>query len=93
MPVTLFRVIWPFLRGYLTRKAAERVTAYLQTRREQRLKKSHEAQEPVTEEQVVSCSPSSGSFSTANAVWYTLSGVLLGGALGLIMTQIFRQED
>jgi len=85
MPVTFFRIIWPFLRGYFTRKAAERVANYLQTRREQRLKKSPDVMvEPVAD---------SGSFSMANAVWYTLSGVLLGGALGLIVTKIFRQED
>ncbi len=93
MPVTLFRIIWPFIRGYVTKKAAERTADFLQKRRERRFKPSDEVEEPAAQEPALACLSSSGNFSTADAVWYTLSGVVLGSAFGFILTQIFRQED
>lgn len=93
MPVTLFRIIWPFIRSYVTKKAAEHTADFLQKRRERRLKPANGVEEPAAQEPALTCPPSSGNFSTADAVWYTLSGVVLGSALGFILTQIFRQED
>ncbi len=93
MPVTLFRIIWPFIRGYVTRKAAERTADYLRKRRERKRQPAAEVEESVVQEQAAACPPDSSRFSAVDAVWYTLSGVALGGALGFILTQIFRQED
>jgi hypothetical protein len=93
----IFRLLWTYLQGQLAKRVAE----YLQKRRERRLQASNEIASTVTPspEQAPELtapleSPSVPSRSaTANAIWFTLSGILLGSAIGLIIAQIFFREE
>jgi hypothetical protein len=85
---TILQLFWPFIQGYLKKRAAEYTADYLQKRRERRLKKLSGAEEAALQEPMLACPT-----STAEAIWYTLSGVLLGSALSLILAQLFWRED
>jgi hypothetical protein len=83
MFMTIFKIIRPYLIRYLAKSTAD----YLETRRVQRLKRGlEETVEPGTP-----LSPET--LPAREAVWYTLSGVLLGSALGLILAALFRPAD
>ncbi len=85
---TIFQLFWPFVQGYMKKRAAEYTADYLQKRRERRLNKLSGAEEAALPEQMLACPT-----STADAIWYTMSGVLLGSAFSLILAQLFRRED
>lgn len=93
MQKTILRIIWPYVLRYL----AERSTDYLDQRRERKRQHGqaiHNPAENATAPQEVEFVPSvsPGRLSTTNAVWYTLSGVLLGSAIGLMLAAMFREE-
>jgi hypothetical protein len=89
---TIFRLVWPFLQRLL----AKRITDYLQKRREQRLQ-AQAIVVPLAQEsdQVkrLEYSPALSRLATVDAVWFTLSGILLGSAISLILAQIFLREE
>ena len=98
MYITILKLLWPHVQRLLAQQAAD----YLQQRREHRLNPPQAASEPidssvaeesVTQADVLECPPAPTGLSSRNAVWYTLSGVVLGSVIGLILAQIFRRED
>ncbi|HEX9923620.1 MAG TPA: hypothetical protein VGD99_13260 [Anaerolineae bacterium] len=81
--MTIFKIIRPYLIRYLAKSAA----GYLETRRVQRLQRGlAETIEPETRVY-------SETLPAREVVWYTLSGVLLGSAFGLILAVLFRPTD
>jgi hypothetical protein len=94
MYTTIFKLIWPYLGRYLSDYAAD----YLQERREKRLQQAKE-QAVVTDcPPCPPCPPAelpaaAGPVAdSANTFWFTLSGLLLGGAFGL-MLYIFARDN
>jgi hypothetical protein len=84
----IFRLVWPYLQRRLAKQAAE----YLQKRRERRFQVHNDIASTVTS--LAEQAQETASRSAAvNAVWFTLSGILLGSAIGLIVAQIFLRED
>ncbi len=95
MYATIFKIIQPYLLRFLARQAAE----YLQKRREQRLSPGEDEAsipppeaESVSEPLAMECPPQAG-FSSSDAFWFTMSGVLLGGAFGFILAHLTRPEE
>ncbi len=94
---TLLKLLWPHIQRFLAQRAAD----YLQQRRERRLKQqtgpapldSIPVEELPDQPEVVERPGASAGLSRKNAVWYTLAGVLLGSAIGLILAQLFQRED
>ena len=90
MQKTILRIIWPYVLRYLAQRSAD----YLDQRREgkdqpvEAVKQSPAKRTAATE--AVECAPAR--LSTTDAVWYTLSGVLLGSAIGLILANVLREE-
>lgn len=101
MYITILKLLWPHAQRLLAQRAAD----YLQQRRERRLQQPALAElvdfQPVQElplqpeapVELLECPPAPTGLSRKNAVWYTLAGVLLGSAIGLILAQVFRRED
>lgn len=82
MFMTIFKIIRPYLIRYLAKSTAD----YLETRRVQRLKRGlEETVEP--EAQVYP-----ETLPARATVWYTISGVVLGSALGVILAVLFRPQ-
>lgn len=84
---TLFlRLAWPYLMRFLANQAAD----YLERRREEKLAEVEARR--LTGEYLPAAEETEAEVSTSNAIWYSLSGVLLGSALSLIL-YILLQED
>lgn len=93
---TILRLAWPYVLRYLARYSAD----YLAQRRER--KRQQETAAVQAEEPIPDLPPASVEaieypappikLVTINAVWYILSGVVLGSALGLILARVFREE-
>lgn len=106
MYATIFKLIWPHLQRFLAQRAAAYLEERRQQRLEQRAGKesldtllTEQARaivtpliQPSVERDLTACPPPSG-LARVNAIWFTLSGVLLGSALALILAQIFKRED
>ncbi|MFN8458607.1 MAG: hypothetical protein U0401_28800 [Anaerolineae bacterium] len=99
--MTILKLLWPHMQRLLAQRAAD----YLQQRRERRLTQQANPEpiasglveelpiQPETQVEIVECLPAPTRLSRKNAVWFTMAGVLLGNAIGLILAQIFRRED
>ncbi len=85
MYTTLLRLAWPYLMRFLAGQAAD----YLERRREQKQTESDRGDSNV---QNPSSPPIQAQVSTGNAIWYSLSGVLLGSALSLMLYIILRDD-
>ena len=84
----ILKLAWPYLQRYLANKTA----GYLQDRRTRRLS---QAVEEKVEEVVSDYLPpaeivTDRSHSGANTLWFTMAGLLLGGAFGLIVYLLYR---
>ena len=91
---TILKIAWPNLQRFLTKRAAEYAADYLQTRREQRLLEHAEQElaetlplqevggDSVTE---ILESKSLDGFWSSDAFWFTLSGILLGIVLSVVV--------
>lgn len=97
MQKTILRLMWPYLQRYLAKQTAD----YLEKRRQQKRQlKEEEARlaelaqnlSPAISAELGECPPSP-KLLTANAVWYTLAGVLLGSALAVILANVLREEN
>jgi hypothetical protein len=92
MYLTILKTAQPFLQRFLIKRAAEYAAAYINRRREQRLKGDEEPDlAPVIE--MEEYPPLQSSPSSGDAFWYTMSGILLGSAFGIILTYIIRREE
>ncbi len=96
MQKTILGIIWPYVLRYLAQRSAD----YLEERRERKrqLKEAVAARAAAPDQGGPETgefppSPDQARFSTANAVWYTLGGVLLGSAIGLILAKLLREES
>ena len=84
----ILKLAWPYLQRYLANRTAD----YLQDRRARRLKQTVEEniEEVVSDYlppvEIVTDTPRPG----ANTVWFSLAGLLLGGAFGLIVYLLYR---
>jgi hypothetical protein len=91
---TIFRLIRPRLERY----AADRIAEYLQGRREQRLQLNKERPPdcppcpPCPQEEAAVAAQVGILADPRNTFWFALSGLLLGGAFGM-MTYIFIRDD
>jgi len=90
MQKTILRIIWPYVLRYLAQRSAD----YLDQRREPKGQQveaiKHSPAKRAAATEAVECAPAGP--STANAVWYPLSGVLLGSAIGLMLANVLREE-
>jgi hypothetical protein len=101
MDKTIFKIAWPYLQRFLTKRAAEYAADYLQARREQRLREdaAQESDETSSLQEVeddtvivVLEAPRPHSFLSSDAFWFTLSGILLGFALSVV-AYILKRAD
>ncbi len=85
----ILKLAWPYLQRYLANRAA----GYLQDRRARRLKQTVEENiEEVVSDYLPPTEMLTDSASrSANAVWFSLSGLLLGGAFSLIVYLLYRE--
>jgi hypothetical protein len=95
--VIILRLLWPYLQEFLANRAAD----YLEQRRH---RKRQLAEEEVRLAELVQDLPPPppaepgeelppSRLLTANTVWYTLAGLLTGGALSLILIIVLREKD
>lgn len=102
----ILRLIWPYLLRYLMNQGAGYTANYLQARRERRetlpelpedfeayLEEIAEEADELPEPEVVICPSDSKPFLAGDAFWFTLSGILLGSVVSIVLTRIFRQGD
>jgi hypothetical protein len=97
----IFKTAWPYLQRFLTKRAVEYAADYLQTRREQRLLEYAEQETNETSSlqeagddsaiEILEAPPPTG-FLSSDTFWFTLSGMLLGIALGVV-AYILRRTD
>ena len=83
---------WPFIRRYLTNRSAEYAADFLNRRRVERFQQDEEEiiEAPVDQ---CECPPVTLGYSTNDVVWFSLSGVLLGSALGVLFSYLARPEE
>jgi hypothetical protein len=86
--LSILTLIWPQVRRRLIQRGAEYAANYLQTRRERRLEK----QTALPDDSPAIPAKTPDSFLTSNTLWYTLSGIMLGAAMGVIFW-LLRRED
>ena len=88
-------LLWPFLRRYLLDRAAEQIAGFLNRRREQRSRTNQEPTRisPAELVQCPSCPPTQVGYSSSDIFWFTMSGVLLGSAVGVLLSYLTRQEE
>lgn len=87
MPVTILKLIWPFLEKYMAGHAAD----YLQGRREQRLGLFSEADdEPAESDTPQEKAGRQG--NVAQALAFTTLGVAIGSGLGFVIGQRINQD-
>ena len=99
MTQIFFLIVWPLLRRYLTKRVSEygadQVAGFLNRRRDRRLKPPEEPSQvsPEEIEGCPPCPPTQIGYSSGDIFWFTLSGVLLGSTLGVLLSYLTRQED
>ena len=106
MHIIIFRLIWPYLARYLMSRGAEYTAGFLHSRRMWRLQQQageqelQETIEPALPDELdldevaeILCPPAEKPFFASDAFWFTLSGVLLGTAFGIIVSYVTRQDD
>jgi len=90
MYATILKIAWPYLQRYLAGKAA----AYLQQQRKS-------SQSPVETQNIPPddcppCPPAGAleqDKSSANTIWYALSGILLGSAFSVIIYTLMKEPQ
>ncbi len=101
MTTAILRLIWPYVARQLLNRGAEYSAGFLHARRERRLAQQIEPEiietspPEVLEETVlteVACPPPPR-FLAGDAFWFTLSGIFLGGAFGVIIAYLVKQND
>jgi hypothetical protein len=88
---TIFKLALPFLQRYFSGKTADYAADYLNRRRERRLRPPEE--DRTSDEEAAEVPHCPQAYSAADMFWFTLSGVVLGGALGMMLAQLAKQEE
>jgi hypothetical protein len=102
MYMTVIRLIWPYLLRYASSQAAD----YLQKRRERRLGLTPEDERPPECPPCPPCPPSEPQAeaddveaveivqdSSANPIWYALSGIMLGCAFSVMLYVLLLKDN
>ncbi|GAB4427568.1 MAG: hypothetical protein Kow0031_07620 [Anaerolineae bacterium] len=82
----LFKIVLPTVQKYLAQYAAD----YLEARKERRLLLAELAERPADCPPCPPCPAPASPAGNSRKIWYGASGVLLGGALGLIGYLLWR---
>jgi len=91
MYLTILRLLWPYLGRYVANYAAD----FLGQRRARRLQAAVEPEAAAGCPPCPPCPPEETAAtenSTHNTLWYTASGLVLGGAFGLIAYIFIRDS-
>jgi hypothetical protein len=91
MPKLLLLLLWPIMRRLLLKRGSEYVADFLNRRREQRLNPPEEPS-GISSDETAGC-PAHIGYGPTDIVWFTLSGVLLGSALGVLVSYLARPEE
>lgn len=83
---------WPFIRRYLANRSSEYAADFLNRRRSTRFQQDEEELREAPAEQC-ECPPATLGYSPGDVFWFTLSGVLLGSALGVLVSYLTRQDE
>jgi hypothetical protein len=84
---------WPFIRRYLANRSAEYAADFLNRRRAERFRQGEEELPEAPADQV-ECTPVTlVGYSPGDVFWFTLSGLLLGSALGVLVSYLTRQDE
>jgi hypothetical protein len=87
MYTTLLKLVWPYLMRFATSQAAD----YIERRREQQLSEPAQPDEPADCPPCPPCPPVTE--TSSNAFWYSLSGIVLGSTLSVILYILFKEDD
>jgi hypothetical protein len=105
---TIFRLIWPYLQRLLAKQTAEYLQKRREQRLQARggkestatllAEQAHAIVAPLAQKldqevKRLEYSPAQSRFAIVDAVWFTLSGVLLGSAISLILARVFLREE
>jgi len=95
MPKFFILLLWPIIRLLLLKRVAGYTADFLNRRREQRLNPQEEAPHFSSEatEACPPCPPSHLGYAPTDIFWFTLSGVFLGSALGVLFSYLARPEE
>lgn len=99
MPKFLILLLWPVIRRLLLKRvseyAADQAAGFLNRKREQRLNPQEESPQKSAEETAgcPPCPPAHFGYGPLDILWFTLSGVLLGSALGVLVSYLLRPEE
>ena len=94
-----FLLLWPIIRRTLIKRISEygagHAADYLNQRRARRLGLLDESDQVSIEDRegCPPCPPSQIGYAPTDVFWFTLSGVFLGSALGVLLSYLVRQED
>jgi hypothetical protein len=104
---TIFRLIWPYLQRLLAKRTAEYLQKRREQRLQARggkestatllAEQAHAIVSPLAQKlgqvEQLEYPPAQSRFAIVDAVWFTLSGVLLGSAISLILARVFLREE
>ena len=94
-----FLLLWPIVRRFLVKRISEHTAGFaadfLNRRREQRLNPQEEPVQISSAERegCPPCPPAQIGYAPTDVFWFTLSGVFLGSALGVLVSYLIRQEE
>ena len=99
MPKFLLLLLWPIIRRVLLKRvsdyAAGHTADFLNRRRDRRLNPPEESPQISSAETAgcPPCPPTHSGYGPTDIVWFTLSGVLLGSALGVLVSYLARPAE
>jgi hypothetical protein len=82
---------WPFIRRYLVNRSAQYSADYLNRRRSARFPQDEEKL-PAAPVDRLECPPAILGYSSGDVFWFTMSGMLLGSAFGVVVSYLTRQD-
>lgn len=103
----ILKLVWPHIFRLIMNQGSKQVASYLEARRQRRLGILQEITAPeetdevyaVVDERVdlpmqgVCAPPPPPSFFNSDAFWFTLSGIVLGVAISIVVAIIKRSTD
>lgn len=90
MYLTILKIAQPLLWSYVNKRAAGFTADYLNRRRQRHLRPAEEVTAASAEKALPA--PEIG-YSGGDVFWFTLSGVLLGSMLGVMVSRLLGQEE
>ncbi|MEW5961766.1 MAG: hypothetical protein AB1801_28945, partial [Chloroflexota bacterium] len=87
---TVLKIAQPMVQRYLTGRAAQYAADYLNRRRALRQQPAEEITADLAG--AIVPAPKTG-YARGDVFWFTLSGVVLGSALGIMLARLVRPEE